>query len=210
MPVFRVSRALQVSEYYGIFDDFSWIWYVTSPANLQFYWYILAVSSAFLCIYILCNLYNLVWIVCPQLGVMYRIVRKYQEVMDEPVLPPSRGRSFSKAANATNAASMAASATLSGVAFKIFSFSTLMCSSTARYPPKISCSKAHQLRNWHSFSHTQQTLWRIRPVVWQLTQSTPQPEVRPTCLATPLEAPKPSYQILPGKLKHKFTSCEEI
>ena len=134
MPVFRVSRvSLQVSEYYGIFDDFSWNWHVTSPANLQFYWYILAVSSAFLCIYILCNLYNLVWIVCPQLGVMYRIVRKYQEVMDEPVLPPSRGRSFSKAANATNAASMAASATLSGgVAFKIFSHVFINCTLSSK------------------------------------------------------------------------------
>ena len=105
---------------------------MTSPANLQFYWYILAVSSAFLCIYILCNLYNLVWIVCPQLGVMYRIVRKYQEVMDEPVLPPSRGRSFSKAANATNAASMAASATLSGVAFKIFSHVFINCTLSSK------------------------------------------------------------------------------
>jgi hypothetical protein len=37
------------------------------------------VSSALLCVYILCNLYNLVWIMCPQLGTMYRIIRKYQE-----------------------------------------------------------------------------------------------------------------------------------
>jgi hypothetical protein len=45
----------------------------------QFYFYVLAVSSALLCVYILCNLYNLVWIMCPQLGTMYRIIRKYQE-----------------------------------------------------------------------------------------------------------------------------------
>ena len=50
--------------------------------NHQFYFYILAVSSALLCVYILCNLYNLVWIVCPQLGTMYRIVKKYQEHSD--------------------------------------------------------------------------------------------------------------------------------
>ena len=46
---------------------------------LQFYFYILAVSSALLCVYILCNLYNLVWIICPQLGTMYRIICRYQE-----------------------------------------------------------------------------------------------------------------------------------
>ncbi|XP_059090515.1 uncharacterized protein LOC131886258 isoform X2 [Tigriopus californicus] len=46
--------------------------------NHQFYFYILAVSSILLCVYILCNLYNLVWIICPQLGTMYRIIRKYQ------------------------------------------------------------------------------------------------------------------------------------
>ena len=54
--------------------------------NHQFYWYILAVSSAFLCIYILCNIYNLIWIACPQLGVMYRIVRKYQEHQDSQIM----------------------------------------------------------------------------------------------------------------------------
>ena len=47
----------------------------------QFYFYILAVSSALLCIYILCNLYNLIWIVCPQLGTMYRLICRYQEHM---------------------------------------------------------------------------------------------------------------------------------
>ena len=47
--------------------------------NHQFYLYILAASSALLCVYILCNMYNLVWIVCPQLGTMYRIIKKYQE-----------------------------------------------------------------------------------------------------------------------------------
>ena len=46
---------------------------------LQFYFYILAISSALLCVYIVCNLYNLVWIMCPQLGTMYRIIRKYQD-----------------------------------------------------------------------------------------------------------------------------------
>ena len=45
----------------------------------QFYFYILAVSSALLCVYILCNLYNLVWIICPQMGTMYRIICRYQE-----------------------------------------------------------------------------------------------------------------------------------
>ena len=45
----------------------------------QFYFYILAVSSALLCVYILCNLYNLIWIICPQLGTMYRIICRYQE-----------------------------------------------------------------------------------------------------------------------------------
>lgn len=50
--------------------------------NHQFYFYILAVSSALLCIYILCNLYNLVWIVCPQLGTMYRVIRSYQVIRD--------------------------------------------------------------------------------------------------------------------------------
>ena len=47
----------------------------------QFYFYILAVSSALLCVYILCNLYNLIWIVCPQLGTMYRLICRYQEHM---------------------------------------------------------------------------------------------------------------------------------
>ena len=47
--------------------------------TFQFYFYILAVSSALLCVYILCNLYNLVWIICPQLGTMYRIICRYQE-----------------------------------------------------------------------------------------------------------------------------------
>ena len=47
--------------------------------NHQFYLYILAASSALLCVYILCNMYNLIWIVCPQLGTMYRIIKKYQE-----------------------------------------------------------------------------------------------------------------------------------
>ena len=51
----------------------------------QFYFYILAVSSALLCVYILCNLYNLIWIVCPQLGTMYRIICRYQEHV-EPAL----------------------------------------------------------------------------------------------------------------------------
>ena len=79
--------------------------------NHQFYFYILAVSSALLCIYILCNLYNLVrrqkpnisprlfahwrntfyftlnshflinlqvWIIWPQMGRMFRIIRKYR------------------------------------------------------------------------------------------------------------------------------------
>ena len=72
--------------------------------NHQFYWYILAVSSAFLCIYILCNLYNLIWIICPQLGVMYRIIRNYQEHMDEAIARNSR---FANAASA-----MAASASI--------------------------------------------------------------------------------------------------
>ena len=47
--------------------------------SFQFYFYILAISSALLCVYIVCNLYNLVWIMCPQLGTMYRIIRKYQD-----------------------------------------------------------------------------------------------------------------------------------
>ncbi len=51
--------------------------------NHQFYFYILAVSSALLCVYILCNVYNLVWIVCPQLGTMYRIIRRYQDHMTD-------------------------------------------------------------------------------------------------------------------------------
>lgn len=37
----------------------------------------MAVSSALLCVYILCNLYNLIWIICPQLGTMYRIIKRY-------------------------------------------------------------------------------------------------------------------------------------
>jgi len=52
--------------------------------NHQFYFYILAVSSALLCIYILCNLYNLVWIIWPQMGRMFRIIRKYREHVDQP------------------------------------------------------------------------------------------------------------------------------
>ena len=54
---------------------------VSSDSNVyfQFYFYILAVSSALLCVYILCNLYNLVWIICPQMGTMYRIICRYQE-----------------------------------------------------------------------------------------------------------------------------------
>jgi hypothetical protein len=44
----------------------------------QFYFYILTVSIALLCAYILCNFYNLIWIVCPQMGKMYRIICKYQ------------------------------------------------------------------------------------------------------------------------------------
>lgn len=52
--------------------------------NHQFYFYILAVSSALLCIYILCNLYNLVWIIWPQMGKMFRIIRKYRDTVDQP------------------------------------------------------------------------------------------------------------------------------
>ncbi len=48
-------------------------------------------SSALLCVYILCNLYNLVWIVCPQLGTMYRIIRKYQDHSAEAVNGPHAG-----------------------------------------------------------------------------------------------------------------------
>ena len=48
----------------------------------QFYFYILTVSIALLCVYILCNFYNLIWIVCPQMGKMYRIICKYQEIVD--------------------------------------------------------------------------------------------------------------------------------
>ena len=63
--------------------------------NHQFYFYILAVSSALLCVYILCNLYNLIWIVCPQLGTMYRIIRKYQyHVADSSLYSDSRKRSM--------------------------------------------------------------------------------------------------------------------
>merc|ERR1719188_966036 len=51
--------------------------------NHTFYFYILAISSALLCVYIVCNLYNLVWIMCPQLGTMYRIIRKYQDHADQ-------------------------------------------------------------------------------------------------------------------------------
>ena len=51
----------------------------------QFYFYILAVSSALLCVYILCNLYNLIWIVCPQLGTMYRIICRYQNTVDPSI-----------------------------------------------------------------------------------------------------------------------------
>ena len=36
----------------------------------------ITLTPALLCVYILCNLYNLVWIVCPQMGAMYRIIRK--------------------------------------------------------------------------------------------------------------------------------------
>lgn len=50
--------------------------------NHQFYFYILTVSIALLCVYILCNFYNLIWIVCPQMGKMYRIICKYQEIVD--------------------------------------------------------------------------------------------------------------------------------
>ena len=53
--------------------------YLSLPLPFQFYFYILAISSALLCVYIVCNLYNLVWIMCPQLGTMYRIIRKYQD-----------------------------------------------------------------------------------------------------------------------------------
>jgi len=51
--------------------------------TLQFYFYILAVSSALLCVYILCNTYNLIWIICPQLGTMYRIIKRYQVRIDD-------------------------------------------------------------------------------------------------------------------------------
>ena len=74
------------------------------PFTLQFYFYILAVSSALLCVYILCNLYNLVWIVCPQLGTMYRIICRYQEHVGESEAnlsggPSSGGGSTSKNSN---------------------------------------------------------------------------------------------------------------
>jgi len=52
--------------------------------NHQFYFYILTVSSALLCIYILCNLYNLCWIIWPQMGMMFRVIRKYREEVDTP------------------------------------------------------------------------------------------------------------------------------
>ena len=104
--------------------------------NHQFYFYILTVSSALLCIYILCNIYNLVsldfgpfktlkvtldyldlhlikigikliswwitkywksfwktfidifvlqcWIIWPQMGLMFRVIRKYREELDTP------------------------------------------------------------------------------------------------------------------------------
>jgi len=54
--------------------------------NHQFYFYILTVSSALLCVYILCNLYNLVWIVWPQMGLMFRVIRKYRDHVDAPAL----------------------------------------------------------------------------------------------------------------------------
>lgn len=47
--------------------------------NHQFYFYILTVSSALLCVYILCNLYNICWIIWPQMGLMYRVIKKYRE-----------------------------------------------------------------------------------------------------------------------------------
>ncbi|XP_071748623.1 uncharacterized protein [Lepeophtheirus salmonis] len=49
--------------------------------NHQFYFYILAASTALLCIYILCNTYNLIWIICPQLGTMYRVIKSYQDCL---------------------------------------------------------------------------------------------------------------------------------
>ncbi len=61
--------------------------------NHQFYFYILAVSSALLCVYILCNTYNLVWIVCPQLGTMYRIIRRYQDHISDSAYDQLRKKS---------------------------------------------------------------------------------------------------------------------
>jgi len=58
--------------------------------NHQFYFYILTVSSALLCIYILCNLYNLCWIVWPQMGLMYRVIRKYRDEMNICPIEPRK------------------------------------------------------------------------------------------------------------------------
>ena len=78
--------------------------------NHQFYFYILTVSSGLLCIYILCNLYNLVtltliilkgqnyessfllqcWIVWPQMGLMYRVIRKYRDEMNICTFEPRK------------------------------------------------------------------------------------------------------------------------
>ena len=76
--------------------------------NHQFYFYILAVSSALLCVYILCNLYNLVkkisiffgslfnvfklqcWIIWPQMGLMYRVIRKYRDEMNICTIEPRK------------------------------------------------------------------------------------------------------------------------
>ncbi len=70
--------------------------------NHQFYFYILAVSSALLCVYILCNMYNLVWIVCPQLGTMYRIIKRYQDHMTDSAYDILRKKSVLVAGGASS------------------------------------------------------------------------------------------------------------
>ena len=69
--------------------------------SFQFYFYILAVSSALLCVYILCNLYNLIWIVCPQLGTMFRIIKRYQEHMTDSAYDILRKKSVLVAGGAS-------------------------------------------------------------------------------------------------------------